>query len=96
MSNSPDVYQLGCRLIREDRLSVIVARGSVSLVGGESVVEVSGRSGGWLTGGCCWSCVVGGSATGRSIGVVGLVVSGICIGRRCSIGTIGGMFSSRS
>ena len=78
-----------------DRLRVIVARGSVSLVGGESVVEVSGRSGGWigLTGGCCWSCVVGGSAMGRSIGVVGLVVSGICIG---SIGTIGGMFSSGS
>ena len=44
--------------MREDRLGLIVAGRGVLLVGGESVVEVSGESGGWsgLIGGCVEGC----------------------------------------
>ena len=35
-----------------------------------------------------------GLVAGWSIGVVGLVISGICVGRGCSTGAIGGVCSS--
>ena len=38
--------------------------------------------------------MVVGLVAGWSIGVVGLVISGICVGRGCSTGAIGGVCSS--